>query len=94
MKKIVMAMALVVALMSCANQGNDEENTADSTNMTDANQAPMGDTTNMTNSNTGNYPTDTSNQNGDDSVSGTSPASRSTTPRNANNNRSNNNGGM
>ena len=84
-----MATALVIGLMSCANQSEDVENTADSTNMTDANQAPMGDTTNTINSNTGNYPTDTSNQNGDDSIKGSSPASRSTTPRNANNNKGN-----
>ena len=83
MKKILMASALVVGLMSCGSQSTDVENSSDSTNMTDANQAPMGDTTGMINSNAGNYPTDTSNQNGDDSVSGTSPASRSTTPRNA-----------
>jgi hypothetical protein len=91
MKKILMATAVVMGLVSCGNQSADEEATADSTNMTDANQAPMGDTTGMINNNTGNYPTDTSNQNGDDSVTGSSPASRSTTPRNANNN---NNGGM
>lgn len=89
MKKLLMATALVMGLMSCGNQSEDAENTADSTTMLDANQAPMGDTTNTINSNTGNYPTDTSNQNGDDSVKGTSPASRSTTPRNANNNNGN-----
>ena len=86
MKKILMATAAVIGLMSCGSQRTDVENSADSTNMTDANQAPMGDTTGMINSNAGNYPADTSNQNGDDSVSGTNPASRSTTPRNAGNN--------
>lgn len=91
MKKIMMATVVAIGLMSCGDQSADEKATADSMNMTDANQAPMGDTTGMTNSNTGNYPTDTSNQNADDSVKGTNPASRSTTPRNANNN---NNGGM
>ena len=82
MKKIVMATALVVGLMSCGSQSTDTENSSDSTNMTDANAAPMGDTTNMLNSNAGNYPSDTSGQNGDDSIKGTNPASRSTTPRN------------
>ena len=93
MKKLMMAAAVVMGLMSCGDQSADEKATADSMNMTDANQAPMGGTTGMINNNTGNYPTDTSNQNGDDSIKGTSPASRSTTPRNANN-QSNNNGGM
>lgn len=92
MKKIMIATALVLGLMSCGNESEDAESSADSTNMTDANRAPMGDTTNTINSNSGNYPTDTSNQNGDDSIKGSSPASRSTTPRNANNN--NNNGGQ
>ncbi len=85
MKKIVMATALAVGMMSCGSQSNDTENSADSTNMTDANQAPMGDTTGIISNKGGMYPTDTSNQNGDDSVSGTNPASRSTTPRNAGN---------
>lgn len=85
MKKIVMAIALVVGLMSCGSQSTDTENSSDSTNMTDANAAPMGDTTHMINSNAGNYPSDTSGQNGDDSIQGTDPASRSTTPRNPNN---------
>lgn len=79
-----MASALVVALMSCGSQSSDTENSADSTNMTDANQAPMGDTTHMLNSNAGNYRSDTNGQNGDDSITGTNPASRNTTPRNPN----------
>ncbi len=85
MKKILMVTALMVGLMSCGSQSNDTENSADSTNMTDANRAPMGDTTGVISNKGGMYPTDTSNQNGDDSVSGTNPASRSTTPRNAGN---------
>ena len=85
MKKMIMIAALTIGLVSCGSQSEEAEMGADSTNMTDANRAPMGDTTGMINSNAGNYPEDTSNRNGDDSVSGTNPASRSTTPRNANN---------
>lgn len=80
-----MATVIAAGLMSCGSQSTDTENSADSTNMTDANQAPMGDTTGTISNKEGMYPTDTSNQNGDDSVSGTNPASRSTTPRNAGN---------
>ena len=82
MKKILMAVVVMAGLASCGNQSNDVEATADSSTITDANQSPMGDTANQINSNTGNYGTDTSNRNGDDSISGSNPASRRTTPGN------------
>ena len=86
MKKILFAAALTLGLMSCGSQSSESEMSTDSTNMTDANAAPMGDTTGMINSNAGNYPADTSNRNGDDSISGTDPASRRTTDGNENGN--------
>lgn len=86
MKKIMMATALAIGMMSCGDQSTEAEMTSDSTNMTDANAAPMGDTTGMISSEAGNYPTDTSNRNGDDSVSGSNPSSRTSTPGNQNGN--------
>ena len=82
MKKILMATVILAGLMSCGSQSTESESTSDTATMTDANMAPMGDTANQINSNTGNFTADTSNRNGDDSVSGSNPASRSTTPGN------------
>ena len=82
MKKILMAAAVVAGLTACGSQSSEAEAGADSTNITDANRAPMGDTANQINSNTGNFTGDTSNRNGDDSISGSDPASRRTTPGN------------
>ncbi len=82
MKKTLLAAAVVIGLMSCGSQSEEAESSADSTNITDANRAPMGDTANQINSSTGNYTADTSNRNGDDSIKGSDPASRRTTPGN------------
>ena len=82
MKKILLAATIVVGLMSCGSESSEAESSADSTMVTDASQAPMGDTANQINSSAGNMTGDTSNQNANDSVKGTNPASRSTTPGN------------
>lgn len=79
MKNGILALAILIA--SCGGGPTSEESTADSTNINMGSQAPMGDTANQINSNAGNFPADTSNHNGNDSISGTSAASRSTTPR-------------
>lgn len=82
MKKIVIAFAMVVLVAGCSNSNTAEENTADSTNINMGNQSPMGDTANQINNRGVGYPADTSNRNGDDSISGSNPASRTTTPGN------------
>ena len=82
MKKILMAATIAIGMMSCGSESSEAESSADSTNITDANQAPMGDTANQINSSAGNFSADTSNRNGDDSVPGSDPASRRTTPGN------------
>lgn len=76
MKKGVVALGIVILLAGCGGGNNAEESTADSTNIN------MGDTANQINNRAGSYPADTSNRNGDDSVSGSDPASRTTTPGN------------
>jgi hypothetical protein len=80
MKKAILAFGVVFLIASCGNNSTEVENTADSTNINMGSQAPMGDTANQINNRAGNQPMDTSNQNGNDSVKGTNPASRSTTP--------------
>jgi hypothetical protein len=89
MKNLFLAMAIAVAAISCGNANNHdnttEQGTSDSTNGTNMNassQTPAGDTGNQVNNRAGSYPADTSNQNGNDSVKGTSRTSRSTTPGN------------
>ena len=79
------AAGLLVMMAACNNSNEGSDPLADSTARVDGNQAPMGDTANQINSNAGSFPADTSNQNGDDSVKGTNPASRKTTPRNTGN---------
>ena len=74
--------------MSCGNgnvsstNGTSESETADSTNINNGSQMPAGDTANQTINRGTTMPADTSNKNGNDSVKGTSGASRSTTPGN------------
>lgn len=80
MKKILTGFGTILILASCGGTTTAEKATTDSTNVNMANQSPMGDTANQINNRAGNYPMNTSNQNGDDSVKGTNPASRSTTP--------------
>lgn len=87
MKKGILACGVFMILASCGNgntAGNSasEESTSDTANMNMANQSPMGDTANQINNRAGSYPADTSNKNGNDSVKGSSGASRSTTPGN------------
>ena len=82
MKKILLAAMIVVGLMSCGGESNEVKNSTDSATVNGASQAPMGDTANQINSSAGNMTGDTSNQNGNDSIKGTNPASRRTTPGN------------
>ena len=82
MKKTFVAFGVLLVLASCGNSNTAEENTADSTNINMGNQSPMGDTANQINNRGVGYPADTSNRNGDDSISGSNPASRTTTPGN------------
>lgn len=89
MKKHLFAGALAIAMASCGNGNTSDTNatpesqTSDTTNINMGSQAPAGDTGNQINNRAGSYPADTSNQNGNDSVKGTSQESRSTTPGNA-----------
>ncbi|HUQ96530.1 MAG TPA: hypothetical protein VM010_02625 [Chitinophagaceae bacterium] len=82
MKKAILAFGVAVVITSCGNSSTADENNSDSTTVENSNlnAAPMGDTANQINNRAGNFPMDSSNKNGDDSISGTSPASRSTTP--------------
>lgn len=82
MKKGIVTLGIAVVLISCGGGGADKESTADSTNINMGSQALMGDTTNQINNRAGSFPSDTSNRSGDDSVSGSNPASRTTTPGN------------
>ena len=82
MKNGLMALGAALILASCGSNNNAEESTTDSTNMNMSSQAPMGDTTTQISSGASSMPADTSNQNADDSVTGTNPASRTTTPGN------------
>lgn len=81
-------MGVILLLAGCGNgnvsetNGTPEESTTDTASMNMGNQAPMGDTANQINNRAGSFPADSSNQNGDDSVKGSDPASRSTTPGN------------
>ena len=86
MKKAILSFGVVLLLTSCGNGNNAEEATSDSTNINMGNKSPMGDTANQINNRGGNYPADTSNRNGDDSISGSDPASRSTTTGGKSNN--------
>lgn len=81
MKKGLLAVAIAIGVASCGNN-TSEENTTDSTNVNMGGQAPAGDTSTQINSGAGMQPADTSNQNADDSIKGTSRISRSTTPGN------------
>ena len=80
---------MAVAVASCGNgnvsstNGTSESQTADSTNINNGSQMPAGDTANQMTNHGAYMPDDSSNKNGNDSVKGTSSASRSTTPGNA-----------
>lgn len=83
MKNGIIAFGVALVLASCGGGGSStEESTSDSANMNMSNQSPMGDTANQINNRAGMYPSDSSNQNGDDSISGSSRSSRTTTPGN------------
>jgi septal ring-binding cell division protein DamX len=84
MKKSILALSVVVVLASCGSNSNNstEESTSDSANRNMANQSPAGDTANQLNNRGGMYQSDSSNKSGDDSVSGSNPASRTSTPGN------------
>lgn len=83
MKNGILAFCVALVLASCGGSGNNaEEGTTNNTNMNTADQTPAGDTANQINNRAGAYPSDSSNQSGDDSVSGSNPASRTTTPGN------------
>jgi hypothetical protein len=81
MKKWMIAAGFVVALSACNDGLRSDENNSDSTEVLVDNPAPASDTANRVN-NMEAYPGDTGNQNADDSIKGTHPASRKTTPRN------------
>jgi hypothetical protein len=88
MKNGIIALAVGVLLASCGN-GNvnksgatSEDQTADSTNINMGSQAPAGDTANQINYRGTTSPADSSNRNANDSVKGSDPASRKTTPGN------------
>lgn len=77
-------MAVAISIASCGNSSENSaaQNAGDSGNANISTPAPMGDSSTQINSNAGMHPADTSNQNGNDSVKGTSRMSRSTTPGN------------
>ena len=77
MKKLLMITA-IVCLANCSNETTNRPTPPDTTTMP-PDPALQGDSQNI-NTNTGTYPTDTNRQN-TDSVSGTPPQSRRTTPR-------------
>jgi hypothetical protein len=81
MKKRLLAFSIVIGLAACNNETNEgAANTSDSVRNEGNAGMPAGDTSMPINGRTGTYQADTSNQNGDDSVSGSNEASRSTTP--------------
>lgn len=81
MKKWMIAAGFVVAVSACNDGLRSDENNSDSTEVLVDNPSPVADSSGRINNREA-YPGDTSNQNGDDSVKGTNPASRRTTPRN------------
>ena len=81
MKKWIIAAGFVVFLSACNEGLRSDENNSDSTEVLVDNPAPVGDSSHRMNNKEG-FTGDTSNQNADDSVKGTNPASRKTTPRN------------
>lgn len=76
----MIAAGFALALSACNDGLRSDENNSDSTEVLVDNPAPVTDSSNRTN--TMKTVGDTSNQNADDSVKGTHPASRKTTPRN------------
>ena len=84
MKKGLLAVAVAISIASCGDNNSSANGTSgDSLNGNMNTPGPAGDTTNQVINHGTTYPADTSNQNGNDSVKGTSRASRSTTPGNA-----------
>ena len=79
MKKAIVALGVVIVLASCGNSTGD--NPSDSTDL-NTSATPMGDTANQISTGASSFPADSSNRNGNDSVTGTNPATRTTTPGN------------
>ena len=79
----MIAFGAALLLASCGGSTTAEQNqTSDTANVNMANQSPPGDTANQINNRANAYPGDSSNKNGNDSVSGTSRTSRTSTPGN------------
>ena len=81
MKKWMTAASFLVVMAGCNDGLRSDEHNSDSTSVLVDNPSPVSDSSHRMNIKEG-YPGDTSNRNGDDSIKGTSPNSRSTTPRN------------